>query len=74
MQGDFTGAVENLRFAVECLPMDLDVQTDLATALNQAGKKVEAKLVLQRILGTGREFRRREGAQKLLASLTPKEK
>jgi len=73
LQGDFAGAVGNLRFAVECFPMNLDFQTDLATALNQAGQKVEAKLVLQRILGSGREFRRRKGAQKLLASLTPKD-
>jgi tetratricopeptide (TPR) repeat protein len=71
-KGDFRGAVENLRFAVERVPGKLDFQYDLAVALQHAGENAEACMVLQRALGAGRDFRRRDDATKLLAKLSPK--
>jgi Flp pilus assembly protein TadD len=70
-KGDFKSAVDNLRFAVERVPGNLNFQYDLAVALRHSGQETEALMVLRRALNSGRNFRRRQDATKLLALLSP---
>jgi putative PEP-CTERM system TPR-repeat lipoprotein len=68
-QGDAESALRQLAAANAAAPNNPVIQYHLAVALGRGGKPEEARVVLERLLGSGAAFPQRPEAEKLLAQL-----
>jgi tetratricopeptide (TPR) repeat protein len=70
-QGDIDQALTHLKAASDALPQNAEIQFHFAVALSRAGKKTDARRVLETILSSGNilSLEDKNDAEKLLQEL-----